>query len=281
MPRFNAEAAAKARPVVPLTWSQAGSSAVSLGGVPSFGRLLKSWSFAVIIAAALIGGVAGGLALDFYQRRQADVLSQKSPPPRSALAEQHAAAPQPTPALQPTPSNIASEASQQTTVAKPVTVVAVPPIENTTMTSSQPESPSIATANISVPKSTPRITSEARIISEAKETAETAETARNASTIGSSPAPRRVGAARDKQPGSVTPSVPSAPKRATVDDQPATERRRPRRSRNTAETEGEVIDFGRSRREREVDESRRARRDSEPEPPRRSVRDIFEAQPPR
>ena len=69
-PHFTVQEAQAARPVVPLAQAtNTGSFGAPFGSVNSQGR--RSWPLFLIIISAVLGGVAGGFALSFYQGRQA------------------------------------------------------------------------------------------------------------------------------------------------------------------------------------------------------------------
>ncbi|MBA3442311.1 MAG: hypothetical protein H0T92_20845 [Pyrinomonadaceae bacterium] len=115
-PRFDMEAAQLARPVVPFASSANGTRSFNPLRAASKFRNNRLWPLSLVVIAALVGGVAGGLGLSLYQRRPAGAAPTITPPqPVSTVTS----APQPSPTSTDTDQSLTS--SMQVEVAeKPV-----------------------------------------------------------------------------------------------------------------------------------------------------------------
>lgn len=265
-PRFDVEAAQLARPVVPFASSANGTRSFNPLRAASKFRNNRLWPLSLVVIAALVGGVAGGLGLSLYQRRPAGAAPTITPPPVSAVAS----TPQPSPASTDDDQSLTS--SMQVEVAeKPV---------NTTRKLEAPDTTTIDLRSMrNVPKSdaagkTPPTTSTAP-----RSAIVTPSATTDPSTI-QRPRRSQPQVEREKQepqraeaePGIRSPEIRSKPRAvetSRADDGP--ELRRTRTDRV-----GDLIES--QQRRSDVIESRPPRR----EQPRRTgtITDIFEGPPP-
>jgi hypothetical protein len=95
-PRFDADEAVLARPVVPLDVAEEAAPGAALAApyAPQPGASRRSWALALVLVSALAGGLLGGAGLYLYQKRQP---SQATPAPARAAATAEAAQPAPAP----------------------------------------------------------------------------------------------------------------------------------------------------------------------------------------
>jgi hypothetical protein len=98
-PHFDAEAVSAARPVMPLASFRNETPVTRTAVRPAPRR--RSWIWAVFIASALGGGVAGAFIVGFY-RRQPEIAARATTALLSSLKEQAARATEPSETAEPT-----------------------------------------------------------------------------------------------------------------------------------------------------------------------------------